>query len=103
MHALLSRTFSSVMQRPSAVKLWQIPAADVLPSFPFCPARPTPDEVQATSYFAASARSSSLSVISIVHLFDSPCFILYEQMFVVKASEQALSDLVTKPREKMSA
>ena len=57
-------TFSSVMQRPSAAKLWQHPAAIVLPSLPFCASRSMPDEVQATSYFAASARTSSLSISS---------------------------------------
>ena len=52
------------MQRPSAEKLWQQPAAMVLPSLPFCAERSMPDEVHATSYFAASARISSLSISS---------------------------------------
>ena len=58
-------TFKSVMQRPSAAKLWQHPAAIVLPSFPFWASRSMPEEVQATSYFAASASISSLSISSI--------------------------------------
>lgn len=40
-------TLSSVMQRPSAAKLWQQPAASVLPSLPFCASRSMPDDVQA--------------------------------------------------------
>ena len=48
------------MQRPSAAKLWQHPAARVLPSLPFCAPRSMPDEVQATSYFAASAEDFEL-------------------------------------------
>ena len=59
MQTLVISTFSSVMQRPSGVKLWQHPAAIALPSCPFADLREMPEEVQATSYFAASARMES--------------------------------------------
>ena len=55
-------TFSSVTQRPSGVKEWQQPAWCAAPSCPFFPERCTPEEVQATSYFAASASTSSFSI-----------------------------------------
>ena len=63
-------TLSKVMQRPSAEKLWQMPAARVLPILPFCASRSMPEDVQATSYFAASASISSLSATSIVAPLD---------------------------------
>ena len=60
-------TFSSVMQRPSAEKLWQHPAMeeDVLPIIPGLEPRRTPLEVQAASYLAASVRMDSFSKTSI--------------------------------------
>ena len=64
MQTLLWSTFRSVMQRPSGVKLWQQPAPMELPSWPFFEPRDKPDEVQATSYFAASASMSSFSTKS---------------------------------------
>ena len=61
--ALLRSTFSSVMHRPSAEKLWQHPAIEevVFPIMPGRNPRLTPLEVQAASYLAASDRIASLS------------------------------------------
>lgn len=51
-----NKIFSREMHRPSEEKLWQIPAAREFP-IPVPPLlRLTPEEVQATSYLAASAR-----------------------------------------------
>ena len=61
MHTLVSSSFSREIHRPSAEKLWQQPAATVLPSFP--PRRSPPLEVQATSYLAASVRMVSFSAM----------------------------------------
>jgi len=58
MQALVSRIFSSEMQRPSALQLWQIPLEAVLPSDPDLPARLLPLDEQETSYLALSARIS---------------------------------------------
>ena len=60
---LVISTFSSVMQRPSAEKLWQHPAMEevVLPIMPALAPRCTPLEVQAASYLAASVRIVSFS------------------------------------------
>jgi len=61
---LVSRIFSRATQRPSGVKLWQIPMPSVAPS----PLRPlelrfgAPLLAQETSYFAASAKTLSLSI-----------------------------------------
>ena len=61
MHSLVKRILSKDTQRPSAEKVWQIPAATELPMpVPF-PLRSTPLEVQATSYFAASESMASFS------------------------------------------
>ena len=53
------------MHLPSAAKLWQIPQADALPVVPRFPLLSTPLDVQATSYFAASAKISSFSFMPI--------------------------------------
>ena len=60
---LVINTFSRVMHRPSAEKLWQQPAIEevVLPIIPGRALRLTPLEVQAASYLAASVRMASLS------------------------------------------
>ena len=50
------------MQRPSALKEWQIPAFAAEPSVPLAPWRVEPEEEQDTSYFAASARIVNLSI-----------------------------------------
>ena len=42
MQALVSRILSSEMQRPSAVQVWQIPLAEVLPTRPAFPPRLLP-------------------------------------------------------------
>jgi hypothetical protein len=56
-----------------------MPQAVLLPTaLPF-PERFTPDEVQATSYFAASVRIVSFSIASIWYL---PVFQYIEQMFL---------------------
>lgn len=69
-HTLVMSTFSNVMQRPSGVKLWQQPAPMALPSSPFFEPRDTPDEVQATSHFAASASMVSFSNTSTTPPFN---------------------------------
>ena len=59
---LVINTFSRVMHRPSAEKLWQQPAIEevVLPIIPGRALRLTPLEVQAASYLAASVRMAQL-------------------------------------------
>ena len=54
------------MHRPSAEKLWQMPAATVVPSAPGFAPRSEPLDVHATSYFALSVRISSFFIKSIV-------------------------------------
>lgn len=49
------------MHRPSAEKLWQIPDSTAFPMLPAFPFRPTPLEVQATSYLAPSVNIFSFS------------------------------------------
>ena len=60
-HSLVNRIFSRLIQRPSAEKLWQIPAAILFPT----PRPPfflsVPLEVHATSYFAASDKIFNFS------------------------------------------
>ena len=68
-HSLVYSIFNNEIQRPSAVKVCQMPAALEFPTCPGRFSRCTPLEVQATSYFAASA--SIVSFSSIV----SPSFI----------------------------
>ena len=58
-------TFKREMHRPSLAKLWQMPHAAAEPSCPFTPARFTPLEVHAASYFAASDKMRSFSMVSI--------------------------------------
>lgn len=74
------------MQRPSAAKLWQSPEATVLP-MPFpSPLREEPLDEHETSYFAASARIFSLSIIDIagairISIVRISLFIHLERMF----------------------
>jgi hypothetical protein len=53
---LVIKTFNSEIQRPSPEKLWQIPMETALPVAFDLPFLFTPEDVQATSYLAASAR-----------------------------------------------
>ena len=64
MQLLDMSTLSSEMQRPSAEKLWQMPAMAAVPIMPGLGPRSTPLEVQATSYLAESVRICSLSMSS---------------------------------------
>lgn len=61
MHWLVNRILSNEIHRPSAAKLWQIPASEVFPRLPAFPLLCTPLEVQATSYFAASVKIFNFS------------------------------------------
>jgi hypothetical protein len=63
MQWLLSSTFNREMHRPSAANVWQQPPATALP-IPFLPGLSTPDDVQAASYLALSARIVSLFIKS---------------------------------------
>lgn len=62
-HSLVKRIFNSETQRPSAAKEWQIPQERVLPIPDPSPCLFTPLEVQATSYFAASDKIFSFSIM----------------------------------------
>src|SRR5690606_20972110 len=60
---LVSRIFSSDTQRPSGVKLWQMPGPLApMPEVPFEPRFGAPLLAQDASYLAASARMLSLSM-----------------------------------------
>ena len=71
MQTLVMSTLSSDTHRPSGVKLWHNPDDKAFPSLPFWAARDDPDDVHATSYFAASARISSLVIKSITYTCSS--------------------------------
>src|SRR5690606_9807504 len=76
---LVSRIFSSATQRPSGVKLWQMPMPSVAPS----PLRPlelrfgAPLLAHETSYLAASARTLSLSISCMAETSQYCLFIQY--------------------------
>ena len=70
MQLLVIRIFNSEMQRPSAVKEWQIPALAAEPMLPFSPRRVEPEEEQDTSYLAASDNMVSFSMRFIINTPD---------------------------------
>jgi hypothetical protein len=64
MQKFVSRIFRSEMQRPSGAYAWQMPFPSVEPRPPPSEWRlDVPDDAQEASYFAASARMLSLSMI----------------------------------------
>ena len=77
------RIFSRLTQRPSGVKLWQHPEKRTSPSFPAFAERDEPDDVQATSYFAASAKISSFVMRSIRTSVRSNLYIIIKHVFDV--------------------
>lgn len=82
------------MHRPSALKLWQIPAfaAEPIPPGVFC--RVEPDDEQEASYFAASDSILSFSDISIK---VSSCEILLHTLYHTKVClSNENSDIVEK-------
>ena len=70
MQLLVIRIFNSEMQRPSAVKEWQIPALAAEPMLPFSPWRVEPEDEQDTSYLAASDNIVSFSIRFIINTPD---------------------------------
>ena len=82
------RTLRRVIHLPSAAKLWHSPAALKLPSWPRAPLRVMPEEVQATSYLAASASISSFSGRSMRTSVRRYSSIIAKQMFVIKSPFQ---------------
>lgn len=85
---LVISTFKRETQRPSAEKVWQQPVMEVLPMVPERPARSSPLEVQAASYFAASARIFSLSSSSMVFASNTNIEHLYYTI-IVRRSEMS--------------
>jgi hypothetical protein len=69
LHALVSSTFNSEMQRPSGAYEWQMPMPGAVEPRPLPSLESrfsVPEEAQEASYFAASARISSLRCTSII-------------------------------------
>ena len=63
MHWFVNKIFSREIQRPSEAKLWQMPSTRLFPRKPSFPFLPTPLDVQAASYFAASDKILNFSSI----------------------------------------
>ena len=66
MQQLLNNILSKDMQRPSGVKLWQIPLDETEPIAPFFELLLEPEDEQDTSYLAAPPKILSFSLISIL-------------------------------------
>ena len=62
MHSFVNKILRREMHLPSAEKEWQMPAAIEFPIPFLLPLRFTPEEVQATSYLAASVKMASFSI-----------------------------------------
>ncbi|GAL68360.1 hypothetical protein JCM19301_1967 [Jejuia pallidilutea] len=60
---MVSKIFNNETQRPSLVKVWQIPMLEALPKPLFVFFLLLPLEAQDTSYFAASASMLSFSLM----------------------------------------